>query len=82
MIAAFTTEPNILHVVYLVVLKGFKVKAHGYCNATANAADGTLQVPEWAFDGRSSFGHAFLSETFIPCPKCVAAMQRLREPQR
>jgi hypothetical protein len=82
MIAAFLTEPNVLHLVYGVALKGFKVKAHGYCGAVANAADGTYQVPDWAFDGRKVFQVAQGVMQMAPCDKCAALMKVLREPPR
>jgi hypothetical protein len=82
MIAAFLTEPNTLHVAYLVALKGFKVKAHGYCGAVANAADGSYQVPDWAFDGRRVFQLAQGTMQMAPCDRCSTLMKALREPPR
>jgi len=77
MIAAFLTEPNILHATYLVALKGLKVKNHGYCGAVANAADGVLQLPEWAFDGRGPVHIPGQQHPLAACPRCAQALKAI-----
>jgi hypothetical protein len=82
MIAAFLTEPNILHSIYAVGLKGLKVKAHGHCSTTANAADGVVQVPDWAFDGRATFQPNNAAQLWAPCQRCANILKTLKEPPR
>jgi hypothetical protein len=90
MIAAFTTNPTIsiemLHAVFNVARQGLKVKSHGYCGTEGNAAEGTYQVPDWAFDGRPTYrpieNTIVQGPTWHVCSKCSEAMKRLREPPR
>ena len=84
MIAAFITNPSpaiMLHAVWSVSRQGLKVKSHGYCNTDGNAAEGTYQVPEWAFDGRPTY-QPMQNVTWSVCAKCSEALKRLREPPR
>ena len=80
MIATFLTQTTV-HAVFQVGREGIKVKAHAYCPAIGNAAEGTFQIPEWVFDGRPTYqpmnpGGA----TWRVCTQCSAALKRLREP--
>jgi hypothetical protein len=77
MIAAFQSNGS-LHIVMSVARKGIRVQTIGYCKDDGNAADGTIQVPDWIFDGRTNappmFGNARV------CPKCASIAKQLREP--
>lgn len=77
MIAAFESN-GFLHIVMSVARKGFSVQTVGYCNNVGNAGDGTLQVPDWMFDGRTHAPKMF-GGTAI-CPRCSARAKELREP--
>lgn len=77
MIATFLTKPNTVHAVFRVWREGLKVKTQGYCGADGNAADGTFQVPEQAFDGRQLFlPHVLQGAPWQPCALCSAAVKR------
>jgi len=80
MIAVFLTEPSTVHAVFEILREGLKVKAHGYCGAISNAADGTYQIPEWAFDGRQTYMQGRFG--WPVCPKCILKLRELREPPR
>ena len=53
MVAAFIADK--IHVVFEIKRSGLKVVTTAYCGTNASAADGTLQLPDRAFDGRSSY---------------------------
>jgi hypothetical protein len=86
MIAVFLTDPDgnpVVHALLEVVRDGFiKVKAHGYCGADSNAAEGTYQTPDWIFDGRKTYtmNKGPKVHRWTVCESCTAIMKVLREP--
>jgi hypothetical protein len=80
MIAAFDVSGE-LHAVHLIARHGLKVVAHGHCPANASAADGVLQLPDWAFDGRQTY-QVDANRMLRICQACARAMKVLREPPR
>jgi hypothetical protein len=79
MIAAF--ENGDLHAVFSVARRGLKAITIGYCRTEGNAGDGTLQVPDWAFDGRETLKMPMVvTQPFRVCTRCAAAIKLLREP--
>jgi hypothetical protein len=84
MIQVFLTEKpsSMLHAIYGVQLQKFTVKAFGYCNAMGNAADGVFSVPEWAFDGRTSYQNPMAGGTWPICPRCAQVLKAVKEPPK
>ena len=93
MIATFLTEPTkgvnhppTVHAVFQVGREGLKVKTHAYCSASGNAAEGTYQIPDWAFD-RPTYqpipqGTHSSNWIWQVCSQCSTALKHLREPPR
>lgn len=86
MIAAFLTGPDAsptVHAVYEVGQHYLKVKARGYCATEGNAADGTYQVPDWAFDGRKTYVNLATNppQAWVVCEGCSTFVKGLRDPR-
>ena len=65
MITSFMAA-NELHASHVIHQKGLaKIQAIGLCKIEGDAGPGVYQVPDWAFDGRPTYGA-------IPvCSKCA-----------
>jgi hypothetical protein len=76
MITAFMSA-NELHAAYVIRREGMtKIRAVGFCAVEDDAGPGIYQVPDWAFDGRSTYGEIQV------CPKCMHTTVLMREPPR
>jgi hypothetical protein len=75
MITAFMVG-NELHAVYVIRREGLtKIRAVGFCAVEDDAGPGVYQVPDWALDGRATYGE-------IPvCPKCSGIVASMRGPR-
>lgn len=76
MITAFMAA-NTLHAVYVIRREGMtKIRAQGFCSVEDEAGQplAIYQVPDWAFDGRPTYGE-------IPaCAKCAGIIASMRVP--
>lgn len=76
MITAFMSA-NELHAVYVIRREGLtKIRAVGFCAVEDDAGPGVYQVPDWAFDGRPTYGEIQV------CAKCAHTTGLMKEPPR
>lgn len=76
MITAFMSA-NELHAAYVIRREGMtKIRAVGFCAIEDDAGPGIYQVPDWAFDGRPTYGEIAV------CARCTRATFLMREPPK
>jgi hypothetical protein len=79
MITAFMSD-NELHGVYVIRREGLtKIRAGGFCGKEDDAGPGVYQVPEWAFDGRPTYGPP--GGEITVCAKCSHTVVSLKHPR-
>ena len=71
---------NELHAVYVIRREGLtKIRAQGFCAVEDDAGPGVYQVPEWAFDGRPTYGPP--SGEIAVCAKCAQTITAMKNPR-
>jgi hypothetical protein len=79
MITAFMSA-NELHAVYVIKREGMaKIQATGFCTVEDNAGPGVYQLPEWAFDGRPTYGPP--GGEIAVCAKCSQIVGSMKHPR-
>ena len=79
MITAFMSA-NELHAVYVIKRDGMtKIQAFGFCSVEDNAGPGVYQLPEWAFDGRTTYGPP--GGEIAVCAKCSQIVGSMKHPR-